>query len=198
MLYWLEHNSQKKYKYAYKDDSLIGYSRSICSQCNREIAIPQYKETAPYLLLEGGNTSPDFLQFCGAGRQLCLVSEKALDIFENNRISGYAGSQLVSCENERQISSVTQFPRYYSMHISGRIELNTAAMHIKKKRVCSHCGQYEWSRMRLEPYILDLSTWDGSDLCLVDSIPGFRVCTDKLKEIIQKHKLTGFSFKATC
>lgn len=194
MLYWLEHDTLKKHLYAYKDMSLVGYSRSVCPQCNRQIGTPQYKETSPHLILEGGSVYPDYLQFCGAGNRLFLISEQALGIFEKNRITGYSAYQLVTSESFIRSSNTDRPPDYYCLNISGRIDLDFAAMHIKKKRVCSQCGQFEWSRMRLEPIVLDQATWDGSDLCLVDSIPGFRVCTKNLRQIIQKNKLTGFSF----
>lgn len=195
MLYWLEHDTLKKFQYVYKDESFEGYSRSICPQCNRQIGTPHYKHKVPHLILEGGSVYPDYLQFCGAGNRLCLISGKALDIFEENGITGYSEYQLVVSESLIQGGSIDRLPDYYCLNISGRIDFDFTTMHIKKKRVCPQCGQFEWSRMRLEPIFLDQNTWDGSDLCLVDSIPGFRVCTERLRKVIQEHRLTGFSFR---
>ena len=195
MLYFLEHDTQKKFRYAYKDISLIGYSRLICPQCSRQIAIPQYNNEAPHLVIEGGNVYPDYLQFCGAGNRLCVVSEKTLNLFEQNKITGYTEYHLVTTESDRKSKDFVQCPNYYCLNITGRIDLDIVAMHIKKKRLCPSCGQFEWSRMRLEPIVLNQTIWDGSDLCLVGSIPGFKVCSEKLKEFIQNYNLTGFSFK---
>lgn len=197
MLYWLDHDTLKKFQYVYKDASFLGFSRSVCLQCNRQIGTPQYRREAPHLILEGGKVYPDYLQFCGAGNQLFLISDRALEIFEKNRITGYSGYQLATAETSIQGGGVDRLPEYYCLNVSGRVDVDYATMHIKKKRVCPQCGQFEWSRMRLEPIILDHTTWDGSDLCLVDSLQGFRVCSERAKQIIHDHKLTGFSVKAT-
>jgi len=197
MLYWLEYDAQRKFRYAYKNVSFIGYDRSICPQCSRQVATPQYKADAPHLILEGGRAYPDFLQFCGAGDRLYLVSEKALNLYEKNGITGYSGYRLVTIEHVQQHNNGPHHPEYYCLDITGRIDLDIAAMHIKKKKTCSLCKQYEWSRARLEPIFLDRTTWDGSDLCLVNSIPGFKVCSESLKELTQSQKLTGFSFRTS-
>ena len=196
MLYWLNHDTLKRFQYAYKDVSFLGFSRSKCPQCNRQIGISEYRHEVPHLLLEGGAVYPDYLQFCGAGNQLFLISDRALEIFEKNRITGYSVHQLTTVEISEQNGSVDCIPEYYSLNVLGRVNIDYATMHIKKKRVCPQCGQFEWSRMRLEPIILDHTTWDGSDLCLIDSLQGFRVCSDRVKQLIHDYKLTGFSLKA--
>ena len=197
MLYLLEHQALKKYKYAYKDLSLIGYSRSVCPQCSRQIGIPQYSGNIPHLILEGGNEWPDYLQFCGAGKRLFLISERALEIFEKNIITGYDGYQSVDCESIIRNRDIKKNPNYYSLNVSGRIDLDFASMHLKKKHFCPQCRQYEWNRNRLEPFILDCATWDGSDVCLIDSLPGFRVCSGNLMQVIHNNHLKGFSFRAS-
>ena len=65
MLYWLNHDTLKRFQYAYKDVSFLGFSRSKCPQCNRQIGISEYRHEVPHLLLEGGAVYPDYLQFCG-------------------------------------------------------------------------------------------------------------------------------------
>lgn len=196
MLFWLQHDDSPKYQYAYEDITLLGYSSTICPRCSRRVATPQYSNDQPSLVLEGGRIYPDYLQFCGAGKSLFLVSEKALEVLETNKISGYAGYQSVTFESMVSCNNVVHKPNYYNLNITGRIDFDVVAMHIKKKRLCHECGQFEWSRMRLDPIILDMTTWDGADLCLLDSIPGYRLCSQNVKKLIQKYKLTGFSLKA--
>ena len=194
MLYRLEHDTQKKFNYANMDVTLIKYNRSICAECNRQVAVPEYSSETPCLRLEGGSVYPDFLQFCGAGRQLFLVSEKTLELCELNAISGYSVYQKVCVELTGRKKEYT-VPNYYNLDIEGRIELDMAAMYLRKKRRCSACGQFEWNRKRFEPLILNHTSWDGSDLCAIESIPGFRVCSEKMKELVLRHNLSGFSFR---
>lgn len=196
MLYWIEHEALNKYKYAYKDLTFIGFDRSACSECGRELGTPQYKESTPHFVLEGGRVYPDYLEFAGAGRQPFLVSEEVLELFEKNGITGYTGYQLVNyvSSKRKDNSIIIQHPKYYNLNITGKVDLALAEMHLKKKRLCPQCGQFDWSRMRFGTTILDETTWDGSDLCFLDSIPGFKLCSEKVKELIQQHKFTNFSF----
>lgn len=195
MLYWIRYEAFNKYKYASKDLTLMGFDRSVCPECGREVATAQYKENTPHLRLEGGRVFPDFLQFCDAGNRMFMVSEKVLEMFEKNGITGYSGYQLMTYEFSKRKSSIIEHPNYYSLNITGKVDLDLAEMHLKKKRLCPQCGQFDWSRMRFGITILDETTWNGSDLCFLDSIPGFKLCSEKVKELIQQHKFTNFSFK---
>ena len=179
-------------RYAWNDQALLGIDRTVCPQCNRSISKLQYKDGVPHFLLAGGSTCPDYLQHCSSGLRF-LVSEKTLDLFEQHGITGYSSYQPVTTEHADKKSSI-QCPNYYCLDISGKVELDFAAMHLKKKRKCPACGQFDWSRRRFEPRILDENVWDGSDLCRVDSMPGWVVCSQRTKELIVKHKLKGFSF----
>ena len=65
-----------------------------------------------------------------------------------------------------------------------------------QEEICSSCGRFEWNRQRLYPLYLDEETWDGSDICRVESIPGYIVCTERVVDLVKRQKLKGFSFKA--
>jgi len=193
-MYWIKYNSQNKYVYAYKDLTLLGYDRlSTCINCNRPIVTPIFSASVPQLCFDGAGEFPDHLQFTGAGRQLFLISEKALEIYEKNHISGYSGYHLVNISSDGYSGLEGNIPPYYSLDITGSIDLDFLSMHLKKKKVCAKCGQYEWNRTRMSPMILDLSQWDGSDLCLLRTFPGFKLCSPKLREMITEGSLTGVS-----
>lgn len=194
MLYWLNNDDSSKFQYAYKDSTLLRYETADCPVCGRRISTPYYSDDVPNLLLEGGRQYPDYLSFCGAGRQMFLLSEKALEIFEKCNVSGYAGYQLIET-NDFTTKDKRFCCKYYSLNITGRVDLDMAMMHIKKKRLCAECNQFTWSRTRLQPYFLDQNSWDGSDLCLLTSIPGYKLCTSRVKDIIERFRLTGFSFE---
>lgn len=195
MLFWISFSAPKRYCYAYKDVTLLGYDRFNCPQCNRPFAKPRYESKVPHLLLEGGRKNPDYLQFCGAGRQLFVVSEKTLDLFEQNKISGYTEATQVTTERIDHREQDLPCPNYYALSITGKIDLDLAQMHVKKKNICASCGQFDWSRMRLEPIFLNPTTWDGSDLCRLTSIPGLSVSSKRIKDLVDRYNLTGFSFK---
>lgn len=196
MFYWIENDIQQRYVYAYKDISFEGYNRETCPQCGRKNAIAHYTGRNSHLLLEGRGTYPDFLQFCGAGNRLFIVSEKALNIFEQYGITGYYtyapvtfDSSLVATNTKKMI-----VPDYFNLEIGGRIDLDLRAMHLKQKKKCATCGQFEWSRQKLDPMILDRTSWDGSDLCTLTSMQGFRICSEVFVRLVNDNKLSGFSF----
>lgn len=195
MLYWLGYDSDKKFQYAWKNLSFIRFDRSICPQCAREIGTAQYREEPPYLLLEGGSVYPDYLYFGGAGKRPFVVSERTINLFEKSKVTGYTGYQQVTVEPDEGENHCGPCPNYYCLEVTGRVEFDFQAMRLKKKKVCPLCGQFQWNRQRFYPEFLDKDTWDGSDLCLLKSIPGFRVCSERVRELVQEHQLTGFSFR---
>ena len=86
----------------------------------------------------------------------------------------------------------------YSVNITGSIDFDLKAMALKKKNRCPSCGQFDWSRQRLYliKTVFDMNTWDGSDLCRIDSFPGFIVCTEKVKGVIEKYRFKGSELRA--
>lgn len=190
MLYWLEHDTSHKFKYACKDQSLQGWERHICPSCGREIATPIYTEPAPHLVLEGGRQFPDLLQFCGAGERWCLISEKALTVLEEAKLSGFDGYKQCRIESRSKVTP----PEYYCLNITGQVDFDFAAMFLKKKKSCDECGQFSWNRTRMHPRFIDRSTWDSSDICRLKSIPGFIVCSQRFAETVMEYHLSGFAF----
>lgn len=200
-MYKISYSRATRYCYAWSDLSLAGFDRSECPECGRQIANAHYVSNIPHLLVEGGDIFPDRLWYTGAGERLFLVSEKALELFELNGVTGYDGFQQVEIDLDNLLTrkllkkeQTVNIPQYYVLNISGQIELDFQQMKIKKKRACNQCGGFEWSRKLPETKFVDMSAWDGSDLCAIRSIPGYRVCTEKVKELVVKNKLKGFSF----
>ena len=147
--------------------------------------------TIPKFESGGGKIYPDYIQFCGAGKYPFIVSKKTLEIFEENNVSGYDDTKLVGV-NPPGINEDGSQIQYYQLNVYGFVELDYKAMFLKKKNYCEVCGQYEWNRQRLYPRFVNESTWDGSDLVVVNSVQ-WRLCSEKVKNIIQNHKLTGFA-----
>lgn len=194
MRYLLKPDNGRKYKYAWKDASFLGYEKTICSQCGRTVTVPTFNREAHCLILEGGIEFPDYLAFTGAGKRFFLLSERALHCLREGKISGISGGEPVKACMQNG-DPIDDAPKYVHLEITGQADLDHAAMQLKKKRACPACGQFEWNRQRLPAMILNTSAWDGSDICRLASIPGFIVCTDKFKAIVQNNQLKGFSFE---
>ena len=153
----------------------------------------RYKAKEHRLILEGGKRYPDYLQFCGAGEPLVLLSQRAVDVFKQNAITGFSYKEAVLvCDEEGEpLPDATQ---YFAMEVRGRAEPDFGAMHLKRKHCCPQCGQFSWNRQRLEPLILDRDFWDGSDICRIESVPGYCICSERFQKLVEENGLTGFSF----
>lgn len=164
-----------------------------CAECGRKtLAASSINEDA-FLVIEGGRKLPDFLEFCGVGIYL-FVSSTVIDVFKENDISGYFIDKAIPLFREvkgemQKVDDVL----YYSLKVTGKVDFDLKAMHLKKKHLCNSCGQFDWSIQRLSVIDtkLDMATWDQSDVCRVSSSPGHIVCSDKAAELIVQKKLTG-------
>lgn len=140
------------------------------------------------MVLDGGKTYPDLLMYCSVGIRPFIISKKALDIFEANGVTGMAGAFKVEFQNSSDDSE------YYCIDISGSIDMDLKRMQLKRKRICTHCGQSDWNRKSLGKIIPNVSSWNGEDLCRIKSIPSAFVCTEKILKLVKDNKLTGFEF----
>lgn len=200
MFYDVYGSGTRVYKYAWQDLSFVDWVKTPCEACGRDISKTEYEPGGHRLVLEGGKRYPDFLAFTGAGERIFLVSERALEVFTQNQVSGIASWERVSCVSEmvrgKYMEPQGEAPNYWKLNISGRVDLDMKAMFLKKKHRCDKCGQFVWNRERLYPMYLDPNTWDGSDLCRITSIPGHVVCSDKLVRLIKKYSLKGACLEA--
>lgn len=197
MFYRVLDYSEKPYKYAYKDLSFLGYDRTLCERCGRNIPALHYASGPHRLILEGGRKYPDLLGFHGAGQQMFILSTKALSIFEQHHISGFGEKEQIQVliqHDGELIEPNDTILDYWFVQITGHIELKFSSMRLKKKRKCECCGQFDWNHQRFYPLILDTCTWNGSDICRITSIPGYIVCTDTVVGLVKEHSLSGFDF----
>lgn len=197
MFYKVLDYSAKTHKYAYKDISFLGFKETLCSNCGRSIATMLYNSGVHQLVLEGGKKYPDLLGFHGAGKQMLILSGRTLSLFKQHNISGISGSeqiQVLEKRGSKLIDSTGLSPDYWIVNVTGIVELDFSSMGLKKKNKCDCCGQFTWNRQRLTPLILDENTWNGYDLCRITSIPGYIICTDRVRCLVEEYSLSGFDF----
>ena len=192
--FYLLEGSGSTYQYAFLDTALGSLEQGKCEACGRTRS--RWRFSGPHrFLLEGGPKYPDRLEFTGAGGAPLLLARRAADVFRENGITGIG--EIVPVQTEHESGPLPEgAPEYVLVRICGRIELDLPKMGLKKKKLCRVCGGFEWNRQRLSPLLLDASAWDGNDICRVDSIPGYVVCTDRVVALVKKQKLKGFSFRA--
>ncbi len=196
-MYGLTNENSKKYCYAWKDLSFGGYQARCCPVCGRNTSTELPSSEIPALILEGGKQYPDFLYYASCGLYF-LVSERALSAFRQYGVTGYDRvTEVLLYRNGKGGLKVLDDICYYSLNIFGTVDFDLKVMALKRKHLCASCGQFEWSRQRLSIIntVLDINTWDGCDLCRVDSFPGHVVCTEKVRTAAEEYRLTGVIFR---
>ena len=188
--------SDHKYCYAVKNLAVIEFKRERCLHCGEQVVKNTICQGEDALLIDGGKSYPDFMLYGSVGEPF-IVSERVIKVLYKEKITGYDMAKKVSLYRLIDGKLVKQEPEYYMINITGSIDLDLKAMHLKKKNVCPHCGSFKWSRQRLYLFdsVLDKSTWDGSDICRIKSFQGHIMISDRLKGILEAHKFTGASFK---
>ncbi len=196
MFYRILFGSDQKYRYARCRSFSYGDVQKVsCPACGRDIVTPIYAEGILRWELEGGRILPDFLQSVNCWPRHFLASQRAWDILQQERITGLGEIQPVesTCDPQHQDS---RDMAYYDVQITGRIDWDLQAMGLKKKNLCPQCRQFDWNRQRLYPEYIAPDTWDGSDLCRLDSVPGVVVCSGQFAEVVRRHNLTGLDLQS--
>lgn len=196
MLYSLALRSSNRYAYAFSNRACPDWESTICTHCGRTVSTPRPQTVPDEYEVEGGSRYPDFLEFTGAwvGEHPFLLSAQAYDLLREAGISGLDNVEPVSVVRKMggQWAPVAE-PCYHQASVIGTVTLDLPAMQLKRKNLCPDCGQFSWSRQRIYtiPAALDMDTWSGHDLCRVGDFPAVTVCSERVAEIIRKHRLTG-------
>ena len=88
--YFINHSGKSKHCYISEDLTFVDFFCHSCVECGRDIPVAKYSQENHQLLIDGGKEYPDLLQFCGAGDRITVFSERTVDIFVENRISGFS------------------------------------------------------------------------------------------------------------
>lgn len=162
-----------------------------CFQCGSLYLHEEIRETT--LMVEGKGKLPDII-LCGH-YPLIIVSEKVLDAWEKEYLTGY-DSFIVKLINSEMVE-ISKEIKYYNIIITGRADLDFEKMGIKIISKCSECGQVKFDKESWEfgTAILKEGTYNNSDLFVLNHFEGVPLCNKKNLEIIYKYELTNFRFE---
>lgn len=63
-----------------------------------------------------------------------------------------------------------------------------------EKGTCPECGQFELNRLRPCPVAMDISSWNGLDVCRLGLYPHRLIVTEKVLAAARKAKLNGMAY----
>lgn len=181
----LHGSGSNRYKYFNGEATFLGYGKSTCTACGRVVAAPKYSEGTPVLRLDGGKKYPDLIHAHTRG---IIISRRAAEVFLEAGATGVEFS-TVAIANEEEGA-----PEYVWLKPAGVIDIDYKASHLKKKNFCPECGQFELSRLRPCPVLMDASSWNGLDVCRLALYPHRLIVTEKVLAAAKKAGLKGMAY----
>ncbi|MBQ7827422.1 MAG: hypothetical protein IJ386_04070 [Clostridia bacterium] len=198
IFYELSSNSNR-YKYISETPDFIRWNECVCESCGRNNPVCEYVPSKKRrFIIEGGKKYPDHLDFCGAGNRFFIISENALSAFVKEDVSGIDVVEPVEIfvkKGDGLTEPDSNTPEYYRVTLNGLIDFDYEAMFLRKKKHCPVCGKYELNRQRLYPMYVDEKEWNGCDLCALKTFPARVICSEKIKRIVKRYKLSGFELE---
>lgn len=190
--YSVRTSEHDKWVYSSRDLSSMQPKECVCGRLIYDDLLV-CTQTVSFVVEEDGQY-PDFLLCGGTGLSVFafVVSERVLDAFQNEGISGYTSIPIrIVREINSETKSIFGSPRFALLNISGRIDLDYEKMHIKKKHLCKECGQFNLSRQKIGTSYIDEASWNGQDVCRLNTFPAMIICTQKVIDTIRKYRLLG-------
>ena len=112
-----------------------------------------------------------------------IITEEVVKIFRDNKISGYK-LKPVEITNRKLPYKLNE------LIVTGKGGDAHADSGICLKGKCDYCSLKYYSAFE-NGIIVNENNWDGSDLFTVTGYPGYNLITEKVKDLIVEHKLTG-------
>lgn len=119
-----------------------------------------------------------------------LVRQSVVDHLREARTSGWRPG----CVRVERASSLGKHDTtYYELVIIGHTRgyANQVALEIEAE--CEECGRRVFFYPK-EGLVVPELCWDGSDIFVIDDLPGIYVVTEGFRQVVEKHQHTGVEF----
>jgi len=125
----------------------------------------------------------DFSQTAGG----IIVRQSVVTHLTDARISGWRAGQL-------QVEAVSRLRDYdlnYSeLVIIGHTSGYSRLVALELDRECEECGRRSFVAPQ-EGLPMPLECWDGSDIFVIDELPGLTLVTEAVRQVIEQYRHTG-------
>lgn len=115
-----------------------------------------------------------------------IINDKVIEIFKANNITGFETKPVEVCNKELPY-------RFWELIVTGNGGNAHLDSGIYLKWKCQYCNLIRYSAYE-NGIIVDLDNWDKSDIFTVTGYPRHVLVTEKVKRLIEEHKLTGVLF----
>lgn len=180
---------------SFKEAFERGKSKVKCQHCGKS----RGKYYAPKdFVADFENKGGKWHDIIGSNSLIPLYSERVIDVFVSEKVSGFEAYPVEIREVKNQTLSRLGEKKYYALDIKGKINVDLNHLEEQGVQVCRHCGSLKrkpGAKFGRKDYEFLMNSWDGSELMKIGNVrTGLLFCTTRVVEIANKYKLTNFSF----
>jgi hypothetical protein len=130
---------------------------------------------------------PDIKDFTWTWCSDILISQKVLDLFERNNVTGFITRPA---NVSYSVKTTTPPPVLVELVVTGWGGFAAAEAGVNLARSCPACG-YKSYTIAEPSRLIDEAKWDGSDLFIVWPLPRYRFVSDRLASILRRERISG-------
>ena len=120
-----------------------------------------------------------------------LVQDESLNILRKAGLSGFEPKPAkVHLAKGRRAA-----PKLWELRVFGWGGFAGAGSGVHLIESCEECGYQLYSCFKKSSLLLDRQQWDGSDFFIVWPLPRFIFVTDRVAEVLRRHKLSGMKLQ---
>jgi len=118
----------------------------------------------------------------------CLISDRLLNIFKENEVTGFT----VHPANVTYRDSDKKAPKFWELVVTGWGGVASEDTGIKQVEYCEECKKSKFSKPTHPEKLFNEENWDGSDMFLIWPLPGFRLVTKKVFDILEQNDIKHY------
>jgi len=171
--------------YKYVSGSVPDFPSEYCTACGKiqlnDVVVPHK--------LDSGRYYPDFMHI-DDWVTYSVLSERFINTCKDAGLTGLCVKSEFVLLNKDETPIAEPEMRYFAVEFTGKIRFDLKAMHLKLKHSCN-CGYKQWNREKMGDVFYDESSWSGDDFSTVEDNPHWLVCTQRVLDVLHKHKFRG-------
>jgi len=121
----------------------------------------------------------------------CVLTDKVAGIFKEEGFTGYELAPVTVSKMKVRENSDFRPPRLWELKVHGWGGMAPEESGVRLLEECKECGLLEYSDFEYASKLIDEKLWDGSDFFMVWPLPRYFFVTERVREVIINHKLTG-------
>ncbi len=165
----------------------VSYKHRKCGRCG---ARPQARVGPIHIRFKKKKQVLDFVPTTDGD----CIHQRVADALTESLLSGWRPGMIgLEAAGRLPGAGQDQEMRYCEFVVIGHTRNYAERTGLQIEYECTECGYQRYARPRTA---IDMpeQCWDGSDVFLIEELPGFCIVTDAFKEVVERHKFSGVTF----